>query len=774
MGDRKSLEKTLAQIKKTYGEGSVMWMAGEHPIKKIEVVPTGSLALDIALGAGGFPKGRIIEIFGNEACGKCLTADTYVWTDAGLETISELFDRAGEPATCTSRTTDVSGKNIQMVNENGALENISVITHNNRRSVFSVKLRSGRTITATQNHPLRVIDSSGFIVWRKVGDIKKGDMVVSALFGATESKTDENISLDEALLLGHLIAEGHIAGKNTLRFSKQDPQITAEFTSLMENLFGAEVHHYHGKEHAVYSKKIRTEVYDRYGLDYVTSHYKSVPHCVRTGGINVQAAFLSALFDGDGCMEKCSSVSYSSSSKVLAHEIQLLLYGFGISATIAPKYAKGYDHTYWVLLVNPASTHRFLERIGFRSDRRAKQVEDNFRRSTYDPRSENIPNIYGLVRALRDDCGGDREFGDIAGDLIIQKTNLECSKQRLAKIIDWAYNIGRPLPQTSISIISYLTHLLDSEYTYEEVVDVTSAGQQPTFDVVVPETHSFIANGILSHNTSLCLHSVAEAQKRGMTAAYIDTEHSLDAEYSKTLGVNLENMLICQPSSGEEALEIAEQLIRGGDIGIVIIDSVAALVSRAELAGEIGDAHVGQQARLMSQACRILSGAIAKSNTMVVFTNQLRSAIGGGGFGPRSVTSGGRALKYYTSVRVKMFNHGKIEDGDNRIGGHITAEIVKNKIASPYKKAELDIIYGKGIVRSNDLINSGKSTGVITQSGSWLAFGEENIGQGVNKAAKAIEEDGELANKIEDAIREKAGLPPRFIANTEEDEVKED
>jgi len=269
--------------------------------------------------------------------------------------------------------------------------------------------------------------------------------------------------------------------------------------------------------------------------------------------------------------------------------------------------------------------------------------------------------------------------------------------------------------------------------------------------------------------TSLCLHAINEVQKRGMTAAFIDTEHSLDAEYSRALGVNLENMLISQPDSGEQALEIAEQLIRGGDIGIVVVDSVAALTSKAELEGSIGDSHVGLQARLMSQAMRMLSGAIAKSNTMVVFTNQLRSKIATGRFGPTSTTSGGRALGYYASIRIKLWNHGKIEDGDNRVGGHITAEIVKNKIAPPYKKAELDIIYGRGIVRSHDLVNAGKQVDVITQSGSWFAFGEENIGHGMAKTTKAIEEDPVLADGIEDAIREKAGLPPRFI----EDQKKE-
>ena len=263
--------------------------------------------------------------------------------------------------------------------------------------------------------------------------------------------------------------------------------------------------------------------------------------------------------------------------------------------------------------------------------------------------------------------------------------------------------------------------------------------------------------------TSLCLHLTAEAQKRGMTVAYIDAENALDPEYAKALGVRLGEILIVQPSSGEEAMDIVEKLIRSGDIGVVVIDSVAALVCKAELEGTIGDSHVGLQSRLMSQSCRMLSGAIAKSNAIVVFINQLRSTIGGGGFGPKSVTSGGRALGFYASVRVNMWNHGKIEDGDNRVGGYITAEVVKNKIAPPYKKAELDIIYGKGIVRSHDLINAGKSVGVVVQKGSWLSFSDENIGQGVANAAKAIEDDEDLGNKIEDAIRAAAGLPDRFI-----------
>jgi len=263
--------------------------------------------------------------------------------------------------------------------------------------------------------------------------------------------------------------------------------------------------------------------------------------------------------------------------------------------------------------------------------------------------------------------------------------------------------------------------------------------------------------------SSLCLHAIAQVQKRGGTCAFIDVENALDPGYSEALGVNLGDILISQPDSGEQAMDIAEKLIRGGDLDLVVIDSVAALLPKAELAGQIGDSHIGLQARLMSQSCRILSGAIAKSNTMVILTNQMRSKIATSRFGPTTTTSGGNALKYYASTRIQMWAFGKIEDGDDQIGTHVRARIVKNKIAVPFKEAEFDVIFGKGIDHFHDLINTGKKLDLVKQSGSWFSFDGENIGQGLLKSAKALEEDAPLANKIEDAIRAAAGLPGRFI-----------
>ncbi|UCF10295.1 MAG: recombinase RecA [Candidatus Bipolaricaulota bacterium] len=261
-----------------------------------------------------------------------------------------------------------------------------------------------------------------------------------------------------------------------------------------------------------------------------------------------------------------------------------------------------------------------------------------------------------------------------------------------------------------------------------------------------------------SGKTTLALHLIAEMQKRDGTAAFIDAEHALDPTYTRALGVDLDHILLSQPNSGEQALEITEQLTRSGAVDIIVIDSVAALVPTAEIEGQMGDSQVGLQARLMSQAMRKLSGAISQSKTVVVFTNQLRSMISGSRFGPSTTTSGGRALKFYASVRLSLWPSGKIEEGAEQVGTRVNVRVVKNKVAPPFREATFDVIYGRGIVRSRDLINTGEQHGVITRSGSWFSFGDTRLGQGVGNSARALEEDTELADAVEAAIREAAGL----------------
>ncbi len=260
-----------------------------------------------------------------------------------------------------------------------------------------------------------------------------------------------------------------------------------------------------------------------------------------------------------------------------------------------------------------------------------------------------------------------------------------------------------------------------------------------------------------SGKTTLGLHIIAEAQKMDGITAFIDAEHALDPKYAENLGVNIDNLLISQPNNGEEALEITESLIRSNAVDLIIVDSVAALVPKAELEGEMGDSHVGLQARLMSQAMRKLSGTISKSKTSVIFINQIREKIGVM-FGNPETTPGGRALKFYSSVRIELRRSQTIKDGDEIIGSHARAKVVKNKVAAPFRQAEFDIMYGTGISQSGCILDMGEATGVIDRAGSWYSYGEERLGQGRENSKEFMEENPEMMKEIEMKIKEKVGL----------------
>ncbi len=260
-----------------------------------------------------------------------------------------------------------------------------------------------------------------------------------------------------------------------------------------------------------------------------------------------------------------------------------------------------------------------------------------------------------------------------------------------------------------------------------------------------------------SGKTTLALHIVAEAQKQGGMGAYIDAEHALDLSYAKKLGVKTDDLLISQPDHGEQALEIAETLVRSGAIDVLVIDSVAALVPKAEIEGEMGDAHMGLQARLMSQALRKLTATIARSQTVVIFINQIRMKIGIM-FGNPETTTGGNALKFYSSVRMDIRRTGALKDGDSIVGGRTRVKVVKNKMAPPFKEAEFDILYGTGISREGEIIDLGSDKGVVEKSGAWYSYGGERIGQGREAAKSFLKEHPETATQIMAKVLEKAGL----------------
>ncbi|NLP12869.1 recombinase RecA [bacterium] len=274
-----------------------------------------------------------------------------------------------------------------------------------------------------------------------------------------------------------------------------------------------------------------------------------------------------------------------------------------------------------------------------------------------------------------------------------------------------------------------------------------------------------------SGKTTLALHIVAEAQRKGGLAAFIDAEHALDAKYSRQLGVDVDNLLISQPDTGEQALEITETLVRSGALDVVVIDSVAALVPRAEIEGEMGDAQMGLQARLMSQAMRKLTAAISKSATCVVFINQIREKIGVM-FGSPETTTGGRALKFYSSVRLDIRRIASIKDGENVIGNRTKVKVVKNKVASPFRDAEFDIIYGEGISKLGDLLDLAVNAKIIDKSGTWFSYGEERLGQGRENVKRYLLQNPDMADAIERRVRESLGLIRTAAEEPDKEEKK--
>jgi recombination protein RecA len=277
-----------------------------------------------------------------------------------------------------------------------------------------------------------------------------------------------------------------------------------------------------------------------------------------------------------------------------------------------------------------------------------------------------------------------------------------------------------------------------------------------------------------SGKTTLALHAIAEAQKRGGTCAFIDAEHALDPTYARKLGVDVDNLLISQPDAGEQALEICDTLVRSGAIDVLVIDSVAALVPRAELEGEMGDNHMGLHARLMSQALRKLTGSVSKSNTMLIFLNQIRLKIGVM-FGNPETTTGGNALKFYASVRMEIRRIGSIKDRENVTGNQTRVKVAKNKLAPPFREVEFDIMYGEGISKVGELIDLGVKAGVVEKSGAWYSCDSQRIGQGRENAKQFLRDHKDVADGIERRIREKSGVvaDALLVGPANEDEERE-
>ena len=750
---QRALDTALAAIERQFGKGSVMRVGSDAPIVPVDTISSGSLGLDLALGVGGLPRGRIVEIYGPESSGKCLTADTHVLAEKGLVTLAELFEMEGYKATCTSR---IQPHAVGLVNEEGEIEQTSHLTWNNRKPVSVLQTSLGLTLKPTANHPLRVMDESGYIVWRNTNHIKTGDHVV-VMRGTQVFPKSDMITEDEATLLGFLVADGANAPANRTHFSNSDPEIIAEYTGLVGDMVPhLPIRSYEHADtatidHHVNSKEWRTDLAVRLGLGYDKSATKTVPLTVRTSGRAVQKAFLRAYLELECSLDPSKRLlEVSSASKILLEQVQLMLLNFGYVGILARKPVGETD--YWRLSYSGSEGAALVRDLGMRTQARQAVAAQFAEETNGSTNIDSIPNLGGLISVLYRACDlRSRAADDLLGDYMGSSPRAQVTYPRLAKIVEFFENgIG----QDGHPILTHLRHLLEKRFFFARVDDIT-ADEAPTFDVCLPKTHSFWSNGIVSHNTTLTLHVLAEAQKRGFTCAFVDAEHALDIQYAQKLGVNLDDLLISQPDTGEQGLNITETLARSGAVDVIIVDSVAALTPEKELEGDVGDSQVGVQARMMSQAMRKLTGVVSKHNVLLIFINQIRMKIGVM-FGSPETTTGGNALKFYASVRLDIRRTGSIKDKDTAVGNTTRVKVVKNKVAPPFRQAEFDIMFGQGISKAGELIDLGVAAGVVEKSGAWYSYGSERIGQGKEKVREFLISNPNVAADIEAKIRANA------------------
>ena len=728
-GDRdKALETALAQIERQFGRGSIMRL-GEESRAPMEVIPTGAIALDIALGIGGLPRGRVVEVFGPEGSGKALALDTPIPTPKGWTTMGELspgqevFAGDGSTTQVTFATPVMTDHECFLVRFSDGTEIVADADHQwvttslwgrterwspavvtTRDMAATLRARDGHALNhAIQtcgplNYPAQELPVAPYTLGAWLGDGTTADATITCL--------DPEI-LDEIVRDGYTVRRRNPRQDDrapTYRIARvpersvcllAGPRCSASGTVIARGLCK---NHYEverrsgrlAKWSAHHPVSLRAQLRELGVLDG-----KYIPERYLHTSIAQRLALLQGLMDTDGTVSAGGSGSgrgqgtatceFSVTNERLASDVHELLLGLGVKVTMreAPAVLDG----------------RFIGtryRLGFQTD---------------------LP-VFRLPRKAT------------------RLTPLRTRRGKLRYVM--AVEPISPVPVRCIQV----DH---SSHTY-------LAGRE-----CVP-----------THNTTVALHAVASAQKAGGIAAFVDAEHALDPEYAKKLGVDTDALLVSQPDTGEQALEIADMLIRSGAIDIIVIDSVAALVPRAEIEGEMGDSHVGLQARLMSQALRKLAGALNQTKTTAIFINQLREKVGVM-FGSPETTSGGRALKFYASVRLDVRRIETLKDGTEAVGSRTRIKIVKNKCAPPFKTAEFDILFGIGISREGGLIDLGVEQSIVRKSGAWYTYEGDQLGQGKENSRNFLKDNPDLANEIEKKIKEKLGVGPRLDADATQD-----
>lgn len=624
------IRNALLGIEKHFGKGAVMRM-GDKPEVDMEVISTQSLKIDAILGVGGFPKGRIIEIMGPEASGKCLSEDSYIQTTNGFKTVAEIFEGEGLPLHIKSVKVECA---YPLINRYGDVEHTTHFTYNGRKKVNEIETQSGFKYKRTHKHPLMTMSRFGNLVWKWAGEIEVGDYVVNhrkTFFGS------KKVPKDTCYAIGALIADGGLSANVSI--SNDDPCIKKfieermarslgfGYTRIRDNSCSSEDSKMY--TFGIYEqgerrdgRKLQEEFYDKFDLKRCVSREKVFPEWVRELDRESMAELIRGYIDCEGHID-AAGLEVISASYELMYQFKLMLSQFGITSFMRErKNVKGYEHNhYYRLNIYSEDFELYIDQIGTNSKYREKQISVflDSRSHISEPHTnyKHIPFIKELAKDLYHQQENRTQLLGMLTDGVNNEV-LQMTHTRLKRIL----GVVEP-NDLSRKLESYL------EYTFDKVVSNEKLEEGiRTFDFSMEKTHSFTADGCINHNTSLTLHTISSLQKSGGTAAFIDAEHALDPVYARALGVDTDSLILSQPDNGEQALEILDKLIDTKLVDLIIVDSVAALVPKAELEGEMGDNQMGLQARLMSKAMRKITGKVKTNNVTVIFINQIRNKIG--------------------------------------------------------------------------------------------------------------------------------------------------
>lgn len=725
-------------------------------------IPTDSPNMNYIFG-GGIPKGRIISMMGLESGGKCYSSDTRVFTNSGYKTFRELFSEQKIVLDSKEEIIPVE-TDITVLNHEGNWSKISNFTKNGIKKTKIVETRSGIKVQATLNNPFLVATPNGGVDWKNLEDITTEDYLIQH---RVPFHTLKNWN-EEAYVLGVLTADGYF-NKNFISITNDDPDIIQAIETFFPKYIG-EIRKGKGKGNSVAFVTRRTksvhDFYERYGLSPGVAKNKRVPSKVFSSDKDFIASFLMGYFDCESYISK--NLEVTSASKQLLEEVLLLLNQLGYKSFLRVKTVKSYPQNwYGRLSIYGLDLQQFATSIGFKSGVKKEQTK-NF---TYRKRTnhDSIPLCHDtFLDVLLSIENRSRETWNTFSEILDRRCN--ASFGSLQKVYD--YLVFHNHNEQAMRIKEFI----DSKYYYDKVTNIEDGGEIITCDIEVLDSHSFVANGIIAHNTVLASYLGGQIQKQKdmpNTIAYIDMEHTFDKNYASVVGLDTskDKFIFIRPLHGEEAFEIMRKLGESGEIGMFIFDSVAATASSKSLAKEVGSATFGAAANVMSEGLKIINPILSRYGTTGVFLNQVRAKIGGmPSFGPQENNKvGGWALPFYSSWTAKVSRLEDILDKKETIGITIKVKNTKSKIGIPKRSTLLDLYYATGFNHDMEYVNFIINLGFVTKSHAW--FTNDEWGMKVQGEAKLLDYLKSNPERFEFLKEE---VNKSFLSNTVLDQQEED